>query len=129
MKRLAVFMLAVFVFLAGGADGQQSRIDRLEASLLAPCCWQEPLSTHRSELSLQMKAEIASFVAQGKSDREILDYYVARYGRRVLVEPDGAQWWVMNIVPVVMTVLGALVVISVIRRLRRRPPVRPAEAR
>jgi len=123
MKRF----LSVLICLAAGygADftaGQQRRIEKLESSLLAPCCWQEPVKTHRSDVSLQMKAEIARFVGEGKSDREILDLYKARYGQRVLVEPEGAQWWVMNVVPLVMTVLGVLVVVFVIRRMLRPIP-------
>ena len=45
-----------------------------------------------------------------------------RYGMRILVEPEGSQWWVMNVVPVVMTILGAIVVVLVIRRMLRPIP-------
>jgi len=123
MKRL--FLALICLASVSAADlsvDQRSRIDKLESSLLAPCCWQEPVKTHRSDVSLQMQTEIAGFVAEGKPDREILDYYIARYGQRVLVEPEGAQWWVMNVVPFVMAILGILVVVFVIRRMLRPTP-------
>jgi len=123
MKRFLSVLICLAAANAADLTGdQQRRIEKLESSLLAPCCWQEPVKTHRSDLSLQIQAEISRFVTEGKSDREILDLYKARYGQRVLVEPEGAQWWVMNVVPVVMTVLGVLVVAFVIRRMLRPIP-------
>jgi cytochrome c-type biogenesis protein CcmH/NrfF len=101
---------------------QQQRAHKLETSLLAPCCWSEPVATHRSEISLSIKAEIEKLVGEGKNDREILDLYKSRYGMRIFVEPEGSQWWVMNVVPVVMTILGVLVVVFVIRRMLRPIP-------
>lgn len=101
---------------------QQERAHKLETSLLAPCCWSEPVATHRSEISLSIKAEIEKLVGEGKTDREILDLYKSRYGMRIFVEPEGSQWWVMNVVPVVMTILGVLVVVFVIRRMLRPIP-------
>jgi cytochrome c-type biogenesis protein CcmH/NrfF len=101
---------------------QQQRAHKIETSLLAPCCWSEPVSTHRSEISLSIKAEIEKLVGEGKTDREVLDLYKSRYGMRILVEPEGSQWWVMNVVPVVMTVLGLMVVVFVIRRMLRPLP-------
>jgi cytochrome c-type biogenesis protein CcmH/NrfF len=80
------------------------------------------VATHRSEISLSIKAEIEKLVGEGKNDREILDLYKSRYGMRIFVEPEGSQWWVMNVVPVVMTILGVLVVVFVIRRMLRPIP-------
>lgn len=101
---------------------QQQRAHKLEMSLLAPCCWSEPVATHRSEIALSIKAEIERLVREGRTDREIIDLYKSRYGMRILVEPEGSQWWVMNVVPVVMTILGAIVVVLVIRRMLRPIP-------
>ena len=46
-----------------------------------------------------MKAEIREMVASGKTDREILELYKLRYGRRILTEPEGATWWVEMLTP------------------------------
>jgi cytochrome c-type biogenesis protein CcmH len=97
-------------------------VEQLEKSLLAPCCWSEPIATHRSEVALAMRVEIARFVAEGKSDREILDYYKARYGERVLVEPEGAKWWWMHVVPVLMLAAGLAVAVLVLRKWLRPLP-------
>jgi len=100
---------------------QRARLEKLENALLAPCCYQEVVATHSSEAAQQMRAELAEMVAAGRSDREILDYYKQRYGARVLAEPEGAQWWVMNFVPALMLAGGAVLVIHLVRKWRQAP--------
>jgi cytochrome c-type biogenesis protein CcmH len=105
---------------------QQARLERLGKALLAPCCYQEVVATHTSEVARQMREELAEMVAAGRSEREILDYYKQRYGTRVLAEPEGAQWWVMNVVPVAMLAAGAGLVVHLVRKWRRGPASTPA---
>ena len=121
-KLFALTLSLVCALVAQSPPEAQRRQEELEKVILAPCCWSEPIATHRSEVALQMKAEIARFLGEGKTDREILDYYKARYGERVLVEPEGAKWWWMNVVPVLMLVGGAGVAVLVLRRWLRPLP-------
>lgn len=109
-------------------DDQLRRVDGLEHRLLAPCCWSENLAEHRSETALEMKEEIRRMVADGKTDQEILDHYKARYGVRVLVEPEGSLFWIMNVVPFAVLLAGALVAVLVLRRWLRHRPVEGAPA-
>lgn len=80
------------------------------------------MATHRSEVSLMMRAEIARMVAEGKTDQEVLDYYKQQYGLRILVEPEGSQWWWMHVIPIVAIALGVLGVVFFIRRMARPSP-------
>jgi len=116
--------LFLFLFLASltgqpSAD-QEARIRRLERRLLAPCCYSESVADHRSEVAVQMRQEIRQMVREGRSDQEILDYYKSRYGVRVLAEPEGELWWVMNVVPVVALAVGLVIVLMVVRRWYKR---------
>lgn len=103
---------------------QQARAVRLEKSLLAPCCWAEPVYRHNSSTAADIKLDIANQIAAGKTDREILDGYIAQYGQRILVEPEGAKWWWMHVVPVAAAILGLIFVIWLLARWRK--PVEPA---
>ncbi len=98
---------------------QRALVEKLERALLAPCCYQEVVATHNSEQARAMRAEIAEMVVSGRGEREILDYYKQRYGARILAEPEGAQWWIMNVVPVLMLVGGGVVVALILRKWRR----------
>ena len=118
---LALLSLA-FGQSADLTDDQRKSIEKLENSLLAPCCYSDPVASHRSEIALAMKAEIARLVAEGKSDREILDLYKGRYGLRVLVEPEGARWWWMHIVPIAVTVLALSFVVYLVQKWLRPLP-------
>jgi len=124
MRFLAwILLLAPAVSLFGQtAFSNEERIRKLENSLLAPCCWAEPIAQHRSEVALQMKREIEDFVRQGKTDREILDFYKQKYGARVLVEPEGALWWWMHAVPLAVLAASLAVVGVVLRRWLRPLP-------
>jgi cytochrome c-type biogenesis protein CcmH len=122
-KRLAAAVLAVAsAALVGSTDAQKTRAAALQRVLLAPCCWSEPVAAHRSEVALEMRAEINRLVAEGKSDREILDYYKSRYGMRILIEPEGGRSFWMHLVPPIVILAGCGWVIFLIRRwIKRRP--------
>ncbi len=93
---------------------------------MAPCCWSESVASHRSEIAAAMRAEISRMVSEGKSDREILDYYKAKYGARVLMEPEGElRLWAYT-VPVIATLAGLAIVSWIIRRMLHQQPAAPA---
>jgi len=116
-----------FLMLVAGAAGDtppvRQRIGRLQRSLVAPCCWSQTVADHRSDVALQMRAEIAEFVAAGRSDREILDHYVRLYGARILIEPEGALSRWANSVPWAAFGIGLAAVLLVIIRMRRKPAI------
>lgn len=124
-KRLA--LLAASLALAAGLWGQaKDRIRSLQEKLVAPCCWSESVASHRSEIAAEMRAEISRMVSEGKSDREILDYYKAKYGARILMEPEGQlRVWAYTI-PVAASIAGLAFVIWIIRRMLRQQPAAPA---
>ena len=122
MSRRCALLLILPLLLSASdsASDRRARIEALEGTFLAPCCYAEPVSRHRSEVALQMKAEIARWVDEGKSDRDIIDTYKQRYGARVLVEPEGSQWWWMHLAPWIVLVLGLAFTIGLMRRMAAR---------
>jgi len=66
---------------------QATLVRDIENNLIAPCCWNQPISEHHSDISDLMRSEVREMVAEGKSREAILDYYVARYGERILAAP------------------------------------------
>jgi cytochrome c-type biogenesis protein CcmH len=129
IRRLSGFWMAATALVISGAAAlaqppaaEQARVLHLEKSLLAPCCWNESVATHRSEVALTMRAEIARMVAEGKTDQQVLDYYKQQYGARILVEPEGSKWWWMHVIPVIVIALAVLGLVLFIRRLSRPVP-------
>lgn len=119
-----LYLLLFFLPSAGG-ETQQARILRLQGTLLAPCCYSEPVSRHQSEVARKMRAEITEWVAQGRSDREILDTYKQLYGTRVLIEPEGAQRWLVYTIPALVGLLGLALTANLLRKWRRAGQAAP----
>lgn len=127
MRISSVFGLEVVVLLvvpallaaAEPSAAQRARIENLEASLLAPCCYGEPVLRHQSEVAVQMRLEIAKWVEEGRTDRQIIDTYIQLYGARVYAPPKKIEWWVYAL-PFVAALGGLALAIGWLRR--RLPP-------
>jgi cytochrome c-type biogenesis protein CcmH len=59
------------------------RVLSLEARLLAPCCWNQTLDTHESDLATELRLEIARRAAEGEAHEAIEADLVERYGARI----------------------------------------------
>lgn len=121
---IVLILLAFPIFSADNA----ALIRDIENNLIAPCCWNQPISEHYSEVSEQMRQEVRAMVAQGKSRDEILDYYVAKYGERILAtpRPKGINA-LAYILPWAALILGAWGLFIVLKK-RRLPAPAPVAA-
>ena len=117
---------AFAIWAAEPTAQQKEQIRKIESSLLAPCCYSESLVTHNSEIAVKMRSEIAAWVAEGKTEREILEAYKKLYGLRVLAEPEGATWWWSVLVPWIVLAIGAVGAVMLIARWVHTP--RPTRA-
>lgn len=78
-----------------------AEVNRLEESLLAPCCYSQSIARHMSGEAEQMRHEVTDMVAVGKSENEILEHYKALYGERILIVPDGRAGKILFALPVI----------------------------
>jgi cytochrome c-type biogenesis protein CcmH len=69
----------------------RARALALEKQLMAPCCWQQTLDIHHSELADTLHVEIHDRLARGEPASAVRDSLVRRYGARILAVPD-ARW-------------------------------------
>jgi cytochrome c-type biogenesis protein CcmH len=122
---IAVLLCAVYSF---GADDRQAaekarEIREIEDNLIAPCCWSQPVSQHYSEEAEQIRNGVSAMVAAGKSREEILNYYVARYGERILAAPRAKGFNVLAyVLPWAALLLGVWFLIMLLRKLRSPAP-------
>ena len=121
---LPILLLCFLPGVAGNSplldEAQKARHAKLCSSLVAPCCWREPVSIHRSPESLEVRDQVAEMIAAGKSDREILDELVSRYGARILIEPEGARSWWLYLIPIFALSLGIFWAARFLARRRKR---------
>lgn len=97
---------------------------RIQERFMAPCCWHENVAIHQSPTAEAMRAEIVKFVADGRTEAEIVEVYVARYGERILREPRGSRSFWLRTAPIGAAALGLGGLAWGLARMRRKaePP-------
>jgi len=83
-------IVAAFWIVPASAQGPtptDNDVNRVAKQLYCPVCESTPLDVCPTEACRQWRDLIRSMLAEGKSDEEIKQYFVAQYGDRVLAEP------------------------------------------
>jgi cytochrome c-type biogenesis protein CcmH len=65
----------------------EKRVMRLATELRCLVCQNQSLADSNADLAIDLKNQVREMVAAGRSDDEIRDYMVARYGDFVLYKP------------------------------------------
>jgi len=101
-----------------------ARVKRIASRLRCPVCQGESIQDSPAELSTQMKTLVREQLANGKTETEVLDYFVAKYGQWILLEPraEGINLLVYWL-PVLFLVLGAGGLWLVVRKWTRVRPM------
>ena len=109
---LALLLLAVLAFPVK-ADARQEQIWAIAGQLACPVCAGQSVKDSNAQLAVQMRQVIAEQLDLGRSEREIIDYMVDRYGEEILLDPpkSGPQLWVW-IGPVVVIATGLVLAAS-----------------
>ena len=111
----------------------EQRIRHLSEKLRCLVCQNQTLADSNAELAQDLRQQLREQVAAGRSDDQILDYLVQRYGDFVLYEPPFKAITVLLWVgPFVLLAAAALVLVAVLRRRRRapeEPPLGPDDKR
>jgi len=95
---------------------KELRFHELSADMRCPKCQNQNLADSNAAIATDLKQKIYLMLEADKSDTEIVDYMVARYGDFVLYEPRfNAQNAVLWLGPGVLLLLGLIVVIWLTR--------------
>lgn len=134
MKRLFL-LLSMALLLAFGPAGAreaapladdpavEKRLVEISEEMRCLVCQNESLAASRSELALDLRRELRAQIAQGRSDAEIRDFMVSRYGDFVLYRPPvKPSTWLLWFGPFVMMVAGVVVLLIYLRRRNAATP-------
>jgi len=73
----------------------EQRMVKLAENLRCLVCQNESLASSRSELANDLRQEVREQMQQGKTDQQIIDYLVARYGDFVLFDPPMKRYTIL----------------------------------
>ena len=133
--RALLFTAFILLSLPGMSSDNPDpqRIRQLEEKLRCLVCQNQTLADSNAELAGDLRREVADQVKAGKSDEQIIEYLVQRYGDFVLYDPPfKLRTLLLWIGPFALFALAAGVLVVVLRRRRAAPeemPLAPDEKR
>lgn len=114
MRKLLILMLSLVTAatVAGVALAQGPTFDEVNAvaeKLNCPTCAGINLADCQTQTCAQWRDQIAELLGEGKTEAEVLDFFAAQYGDRVLQEPPrrGIALWVW-VIPVIGLLVGGV---------------------
>ncbi|HDX4399154.1 cytochrome c-type biogenesis protein CcmH [Citrobacter freundii] len=106
-------------------EAQEQQFRQLTEQLRCPKCQNNSIADSNSMIATDLRQKVYELMQEGKSQKEIVDYMVARYGNFVTYDPPltplTVLLWVM---PVVAIGLGGWIIFA---RTRRRVRVKQEE--
>jgi cytochrome c-type biogenesis protein CcmH len=103
MNRLFVFLLCLIPLCVYAGEAKdlaadpvlEKRMLALAENLRCLVCQNESLASSHAELAEDLRREVREQLSKGKSDKEIIDYLVARYGDFVLYKPPMKSYTIL----------------------------------
>jgi cytochrome c-type biogenesis protein CcmH/NrfF len=101
----------------------ESRVIKLTSDLRCLVCQNQSLADSHADLAIDLKNQVRSQMQAGRTDAEIRDYMVARYGDFVLYDPPfKLSTLLLWAGPFVMLLIGLLGLAAYMRSRGRRLP-------
>lgn len=131
---LASLFTAAVAYAQAGGPGYptDNDVNEVAKKLYCPVCPNTPLDVCETQACKDWRAQIKDELSQGWTEQQVIDYFVAQYGERVLAEPQRKGFTsLVWLLPVIGALIGLWVVYEVLRGWRKKQPapsVTPAPA-
>jgi cytochrome c-type biogenesis protein CcmH/NrfF len=131
LARLGALVALLALVLAPAsalAAHPRASFNQLETEVMCDVCG-VPLNIANSPRADQQRQEIKQLIAQGKTEKQIKDILVARYGPSILATPQDHGFQLATyLIPIAVVLAAALALAIALPRWRRRRAVADAEA-
>jgi cytochrome c-type biogenesis protein CcmH len=95
----------------------EQRLISISEEMRCLVCQNESLAGSRSDLANDLRRELRTLIKQGKSDAEIREFMVSRYGDFVLYRPPvKPMTWMLWLGPFVLMIAGVVALFVYMRR-------------
>ncbi len=127
--RLAFFLLLLPVLGFAQESSLDRRVMTLAHELRCLVCQNETLADSQAPLAADLRNQIREQLAAGKSEKDVVDFLVARYGDFVLYDPPfKASTALLWTGPFLFLALGAFLLVRFVRRRGvAEPALSPAQ--
>jgi cytochrome c-type biogenesis protein CcmH len=101
-------------------EAERARYTELTRELRCPKCQNQDIADSNAPIAADLRKEIYRMLGEGKSNQQIIDFMVDRYGEFVRYKPElNAHTWLLWFGPAGL-LLGGVLLIGVIVVRRRR---------
>ncbi|RRW46175.1 cytochrome c-type biogenesis protein CcmH [Pseudomonas luteola] len=127
--RASLLLLFVWIGVAQAAietfaytnDAERERFQALTRELRCPKCQNQDLADSNAPIAADLRGEIHRLMNEGKSDEQIINYLVARYGEFVMYRPPvEKRTWLLWYGPAAFLILGFCIILIIVRRRQQQ---------
>ncbi len=112
------------------SEAEKQRFRHLIKDLRCTVCQNQNLADSNAALARDLRRKILDQIQAGKSDQEIMEFLVARYGDFVLYRPPFKRsTWFLWLGPFLFLLVAVAILVAVIRRRAAAPAALSAEER
>ncbi|RBG62064.1 cytochrome c-type biogenesis protein CcmH, partial [Xanthomonas oryzae pv. oryzae] len=96
---------------------EEARFHALTAELRCVQCQNQSLADSNAQIAQDLRREVLALMHEGRSDAQIRQFLVARYGEFVLYRPRvESRTWLLWFGPLLVLLLGVGAVVLVVRK-------------
>ena len=104
----------------------QHRYETINRELRCLVCQNQTIADSNATLAQDLRREVREMIAAGKTDAEIREFMIERYGDFVLYRPRmTAQNFLLWAAPALLLLVAAVVLVRVIRRRAQESEIEP----
>jgi cytochrome c-type biogenesis protein CcmH len=104
----------------------EQRLVNIAGELRCLVCQNESLAGSQADLAKDLRREVRDLIKSGKSDAEVKDFLVSRYGDFVLYRPQvKPTTYLLWAGPFVLLIVGLVVLVRYLRRRSEKVDARP----
>lgn len=136
-KLIALLLLACSLSLTFAGEAQrvaadpvlEAKVQSLSELLRCLVCQNQNLADSNADLAIDLKNQVREMLRQGRSEQEVIDYMVDRYGDFVLyLPPLKSTTWLLWAGPFLLLLGGLAGLYGLLRRRRGRVETPLADA-
>jgi cytochrome c-type biogenesis protein CcmH len=127
---LIISLTSLLVASVAYAQGDQpssptdNDVNRVAKQLYCPVCPNTPLDVCETKACEDWRAQIRDQLSEGWTDQQVIDYFVAQYGERVLAEPQRKGFTsLVWFLPLIVVLVGLGIVYEILRNWQKQKPV------
>jgi cytochrome c-type biogenesis protein CcmH len=96
-------------------------VNAIAKELYCPVCENIPLDVCPTQACAEWREDIRDKLSQGWSEEEIKQYFINRYGDRVVAAPPARGLnWLVYVLPPLFIILGAVFLVSMMLGMKKR---------